>query len=93
MPYAFTEQGIAMLSSVLKSTQGHLSEYSNHASFVKMRQMIFWYKSLLEKIEKLEASDKNQTQEIKNIYNLIKELLQPSIRDREQIGFKISGGK
>ncbi|HEY0768994.1 MAG TPA: hypothetical protein VGD31_01580 [Sphingobacteriaceae bacterium] len=55
--------------------------------------MIFWYKSLLEKIEKLEASDKNQTQEIKNIYNLIKELLQPSIRDREQIGFKISGGK
>jgi hypothetical protein len=91
MPYAFTEQGIAMLSSVLKSDQAISINIQIMRVFVKMRQMIFSYKTLLEKIEKLEASDTKQTQEIRRIYNLIKELLEPSIKNREQIGFKISG--
>lgn len=56
-----------------------------------MRQMIFSYKELLAKIEKLESNDVNQSEQIRNIYALIKELLEPQIKNREQIGFKISG--
>lgn len=90
LPYAFTEQGIAMLSSVLKSKQAIAVNIRIMRVFVKMRQMIFSYKELLEKIEKLEANDANQSEHIRNIYALIKELLEPQIKNREQIGFKIS---
>jgi hypothetical protein len=91
VPYAFTEQGIAMLSSVLNSKQAISINIKIMRVFVKMRQMISSYKDLLEKIEKLEASDTRQTEEILNIYQLIKELLEPVVKNREQIGFKISG--
>jgi hypothetical protein len=91
LPYAFTEQGIAMLSSVLKSKQAVAINIQIMRVFVKMRQMVSLHKDLLEKIEKLEASHSRQNEDIGNIYNLIKELLEPSIKNRERIGFKISG--
>jgi hypothetical protein len=91
VPFAFTEQGIAMLSSVLNSKQAISINIKIMRVFVKMRQMISSYKDLLEKIEKLEASDTRQSEEILSIYELIKELLEPQIKNREQIGFKISG--
>jgi hypothetical protein len=90
LPFAFTEQGVAMLSSVLKSRQAILVNIQIMRVFVKMRQMISSYNDLLEKIEKLEATSSNHSTQIRAIYDLIKELLEPSIKDRPQIGFKIS---
>ena len=70
-PFAFTEQGVAMLSSVLNSPQAVAVNIQIMRVFVKMRQWITSYKSLLEKIEKLEASDSEKNKHIKNIYSLI----------------------
>ncbi len=89
-PFAFTEQGIAMLSSVLNSKQAIAVNIQIMRVFVKMRQLITSYKTLLKKIEKLEASDSEKNKHIKNIYNIIKELLEPNIKSRKPIGFKIS---
>ena len=73
-PFAFTEQGVAMLSSVLGSPKAIAVNIQIMRVFVKMRQLITSYKGLLEKIEKLEANDSEKNKHIKNIYNLIKEL-------------------
>jgi len=88
-PFAFAEQGFAMLSSVLNSPRAIAVNIQIMRVFVKMRQLITSYKGLLEKIEKLEASDSEKNKHIKNIYSLIKELLEPSIKNRKPIGFKI----
>ena len=87
-PMAFTEQGVAMLSSVLKSKNAIAVNIQIMRIFVRMRQLITSYKDLLKKIEKLEASDEEQNKHLKNIYSLIKELLEPAVKNRRPIGFK-----
>jgi len=64
-PMAFTEQGVAMLSSVLKSKQAIDINIQIMRVFVRMRQMISSYSELLKKIEKLEACDTEQNKHIK----------------------------
>jgi hypothetical protein len=92
-PFAFTEQGVAMLSSVLGSPKAIAVNIQIMRVFVKMRQLITSYKGLLEKIEKLEANDSEKNKHIKNIYNIIKELLEPALKKRKPIGFKIGKSK
>jgi hypothetical protein len=89
-PMAFTEQGVAMLSSVLKSKQAIDINIQIMRVFVKMRQLISSYSDLLKKIEKLEASDLEQNKHIKQIYDLIRELIEPIHKERKPIGFKAS---
>ena len=85
---AFTEQGVAMLSSILKSKNAIAVNIQIMRIFVRMRQLIMSYKELLKKIEKLEASDEEKNKHLKNIYSLIKELLEPAMNNRRPIGFK-----
>jgi len=87
-PFAFTEQGIAMLSSVLNSQQAIEINIHIMRIFVKMRQLAFSYKELLERVEKIEENEITQDGAIRKIYNLIKELLEPAIKDRKPIGYK-----
>ena len=89
LPFAFTEQGVAMLSSVLNSNRAVAVNIQIMRLFVKMRQMIAGYSDLLKKIEKIEKDQMGSNQDIVSIYKIIKELLEPSIKDRPPIGFKI----
>lgn len=89
-PMVFTEQGVAMLSSVLNSQRAIAVNIQMMRVFVRMRQLIYSYEDLLKKIEKLEASDTKRGKQIADIYNVIKELLEPSVKDRREIGFKVS---
>jgi hypothetical protein len=91
--FAFTEQGVAMLSSVLNSPTAVSVNIQIMRVFVRMRQLVTSYKTLLEKIEKLEASDNDKNKHIRNIYGIIKELLEPAIKTRRPIGFKTSKSK
>ena len=86
LPFAFTEQGVSMLSSVLNSKRAIEVNIRIMRIFVKMRQMISGYKELLEKVEKMEANQLNHDEDIENIYSIIKELLEPAIKDRTPIG-------
>ncbi len=87
LPYAFTEQGVAMLSSVLRSKRAVEVNIGIMRIFVKMRQMISGYKELLLKVEKMESLQLQDKNDIENIYSIIKELLEPIIKKREPIGF------
>lgn len=79
-PMAFKEQGVAMLSSVLKSDKAIHVNIQIMRVFTKMRQWIGNYEELLERIE--------QNEQIKEIYNTIKELLEPTVKERRRVGFK-----
>src|SRR5262245_56608398 len=78
-PMASTEQGVATLSSALNSPRAIVINIQIMRLFAKMRQMIASYKELVKKIEKLEASDLEKDKHIRNIYTLIKELLESSV--------------
>lgn len=89
LPYAFTEQGVSMLSSVLNSPRAIAVNIQIMRLFVKMRQLIIGYKDLLKKIEKVEKAQMESNEDIASIYRIIKELLEPAIKDRPPVGFKI----
>ena len=89
LPFVFTEQGDAMLSSVLKSKRAIAISILIMRIFTKMRQMIAGYKELLEKINQLEAKYSDSNHHIENIYSIIKELVEPAIKERKPIGFKV----
>ncbi len=88
-PFVFTEQGVAMLSSVLNSPQAIQVNISIMRVFVKIRQWAANYKELLLKIEELQQSESEQNQHIARIYQIIEELLQPQLTDRNPIGYKL----
>jgi len=90
LPYAFTEHGVSMLSSVLNSKRAIAVNIQIMRIYVKMRQMIFEHGDLVKKIEKLEQSQLDNNQDIAAIFKLIKELLEPAINNRQPVGFKIS---
>ena len=66
-PFAFTEQGIAMLSSVLNSPQAIEINIHIMRIFVRMRQMVYSYQELLERIEKIEDNEIEQDSAIETI--------------------------
>lgn len=88
LPYVFTEQGVSMLSSVLNSPQAIQVNISIMRVFVKMRQWAINYSELAEKIKDLEESESTQNHHIGRIYQLIEELLKPTLLERNVVGFK-----
>lgn len=87
-PYMFTEQGIAMLSSVLNSPIAIQVNISIMRVFVKMRQWASNYDDLLNKIEAINYNQGEHAEHINNIYRIIEELVRPMLKDRKPIGFK-----
>lgn len=89
-PYAFTEQGVAMLSSVLKSDKAVEVNISIMRAFVFIRQYALTHKDLTEKLKELESKYNKQ---FKDVYEAINYLLQKdkqevSQKQRRQIGYK-----
>ncbi len=90
MPYVFTEQGVAMLSSVLNSPTAIQVNISIMRVFVKMRQWAANYEELVKKIDEMQETQGEHNEHIRNIYQIIEELVRPAITDRKPIGFKKS---
>ncbi len=86
MPMAFTEQGVAMLSSVLRSKIAIEVNISIMRAFVLMRQMAIGYEELLRRIEELEVSTDAQFNEL---YQALTQLLSQSKQQKERrpVGF------
>lgn len=93
LPYVFTEQGVAMLSSVLKSEKAIEVNIAIMRAFVKMRSLIFSNLELKEKINELEkiTSDRFYKNEknIKLIFAAIKSMIIEDSKPREKIGFQL----
>src|SRR5579864_7281725 len=88
-PYVFTEQGVAMLSSVLNSERAVLVNIAIMRAFVKLREVMATRKDLTHKIEALERKYVEHDDNIQAIFQAIKELLEPPLPPRRRIGFHI----
>ena len=84
-PYAFTEQGIAMLSSILHSDRAIEVNIQIMRTFVKLRELMLVHKDLREKIATME---KKYDYQFKMVFDAIKKLLDPPKRPHEPIGFR-----
>lgn len=90
LPYAFTEQGVAMLSSVLNSERAVLVNIHIIRVFTRMREMLSTHKDVLLKLEQLERKVVQQDDDIKLIFDYLKKLLNPKTEPIRKIGFKHS---
>ena len=89
LPYAFTEQGIAMLSSVLHSKRAVQVNIAIMRAFVKLRQVLSTHKELTHKLEELERKTEKHDVEIQSIFETIRQLMAPPPeKPRRMIGFK-----
>ncbi len=89
-PFAFTEQGVAMLSSVLRSKTAIELNISIIRAFVMMRQYALTHKDLSEKLSKLEEKYDEQ---FNNVYDALRYLMEKDTKEQEQserkrIGYK-----
>ena len=91
MPYAFTEQGVAMLSSVLGSERAIAVNIEIMRAFVRMRELLTSNKELAQRIDELEASIEKKLathdQAIAAILSAIRQLMNPPPSKRRSIGF------
>lgn len=89
-PFAFTEQGVAMLSSVLNSEKAIEVNIAIMRTFILIRQYAMNYKELQEKLQKLEKKYNKNFKEIYHALNLLLEekTIQEEQKNRERIGFK-----
>ena len=90
-PYAFTEQGVAMLSSVLGSNRAIAVNIQIMRAFVRMREMLITNKELAQKLDQLEARLEKKLashdEAIAAIFSAIRELMNPAPLRRRGIGF------
>jgi hypothetical protein len=86
-PYAFTEQGVAMLSSVLNSDRAIAVNIEIMRSFVRIRRLLEVNKSLARKFERLERKLASHDQAIVGILAAIRQLMHPPAAKRRGIGF------
>ncbi|MBI3318368.1 MAG: ORF6N domain-containing protein [Candidatus Omnitrophica bacterium] len=88
-PYVFTQEGIAMLSSVLRSERAIQVNITIMRAFVKLRQMLATHKELVQKLAELERRLEGHDQKIHSIFDAIRQLMIPPEPPRHRIGFHV----
>jgi hypothetical protein len=91
LPYAFTEQGIAMLSSVLTCKRAVQVNIAIMRAFVRLREMLTSHKDLARKLDKME---KKYDRQFKVVFDAIRDLMSPeSSSPKRRIGFSPPGNR
>lgn len=91
VPYAFTEQGVAMLSSVLKSERAIQVNVGIVRAFVRLREMLATHKALARKLEQLE---KKYDAQFRVVFDAIRKLMEPPpLPPKRRIGFDLTPSK
>lgn len=90
-PFCFTEQGVTMLSCVLSSKKAIGMNIRIIRIFTRMREMMLTHKDILLKLEKLERHVMQHDEDVKVIFEYMKELLEPEAGPMREIGFKRKG--
>jgi phage regulator Rha-like protein len=85
LPYAFTEQGVAMLSSVLKSKRAIQVNIAIMRTFVELRNILATHKDLARKLENME---RQYDEQFRAIFEVIRHLMSPPAKTKRRIGFK-----
>jgi len=87
LPFAFTEHGVAMLASVLKSTTAVKISINIIKTFVKLRELISTHKELQEQFLRLERRVEKHDTEIRDIFEAIRQLIAVEVKPKRRIGF------
>jgi hypothetical protein len=87
-PYAFTEQGVSMLSSVLNSETAIRVNIQIIRVFTRMRALILTHKDILLQLEKIEKKLTSHDEGIALIFGYLKQLLKPQQPPRRKIGYR-----
>lgn len=88
LPYVFTEQGVAMLSSILNSPTAISVNIQIIRIFTKMRALLMTHKDILLQLEKMEKKMGSHDEQIALIFGYLKKLLTPLQPPRHRIGFR-----
>jgi len=93
LPYAFTEHGILMLSSVLNSERADKVSMIIIETFIRLREIIFMNKDILNQLEKVQSKLTEHDNQLLVIFDYIKQLEQieheeEEFKNRKRIGFK-----
>ena len=89
LPYAFTEEGVAMLSSVLRSERAVKVNIAIMRAFVKLREILETNRNLAQKFAELERRIGKHDKEISAIIDAIRQLMAPPEKPRREIGFHV----
>ncbi|MFA6091607.1 MAG: ORF6N domain-containing protein [Elusimicrobiota bacterium] len=86
-PFVFTEYGVAMLSSILRSRRAVQINVQIIQTFIRLRQWALTHKELAQKITQLEHQSKSHDKDIRTIFAALHELIDPPEQPRKSIGF------
>ena len=89
-PYAFTEQGVAMLSSVLRSQRAVQVNVEIMRAFVRLRRLLASHADLQRRLDELE---KKYDEKFRVVFEAIRQLMAPPEQGRARIGFKKKGAE
>jgi hypothetical protein len=87
LPMVFTEQGVAMLSTVLNSKRAIQVNIAIMRVFVKMREILLTNKEFSEKLKIIETQLANHDEQFKLVFEAIKQLLRDDEKPKKRIGF------
>ena len=87
LPYAFTEQGVAMLSTVLNSDRAIQVNIVIMRAFVKLRELLSTHKEVLQKLDELERKYQHHDAQIKVVFDAIRRLIEAPAKPKRRIGF------
>ena len=87
LPYVFTEQGVAMLSSILHSERAIQVNIAIMRAFVKLKEMISSHEELAKRLDSLEKKLISHDTDIRTVFEAIRELMSVPDKPKKQIGF------
>ena len=88
-PYVFSEQGVGMLASVLKSERAALANVAIIRAFVRLRQLLSTHKELALKLGELERKLGAHDSQIRNLFEAIRQLMSPAAPEQKRrIGYR-----
>ena len=88
-PLAFTEHGVAMLSSVLNSERAVQMNILIIRAFIALRKMLATHKALAHRMEKLERQQAEQGEQLAAVYTIVKQVINPPAKATKRIGFAL----
>ncbi len=93
LPYVFTQEGVAMLSGVLRSPRAEQVNIAIMRAFVRLRETLSLHKELAHKLGELERKIENHDENIRTLFEAIHSLMTPPETPHREIGFHVKEDK
>lgn len=93
LPYAFTEHGAIMAASVLNTPRAIETSVLVVRAFVRLRELVATHRELARKLAELEQRFANHDEKIETIFEAIRQLMTPPVKERKKIGFEAKEGR